>query len=109
MQLIGFNFGFQIVFVRVYVAKFKIKIPVCGIELTNKHFCMKIKLNNKTGLFLFCMLIFSMGAFAQKKSSTHGNKFEQLGSALPTPNSYHAADGSPGPEYWQQRADYDIE
>ncbi len=26
----------------------------------------------------------------------------------PTPNSYRAADGRPGPEYWQQRADYDI-
>ncbi|HEX5436439.1 MAG TPA: M1 family metallopeptidase [Gemmatimonadaceae bacterium] len=27
---------------------------------------------------------------------------------LPTPNEYRGADGSPGPAYWQQRADYDI-
>jgi hypothetical protein len=27
---------------------------------------------------------------------------------LPTPNVYRAADGRPGPSYWQQRADYTI-
>ena len=27
---------------------------------------------------------------------------------LPAPNVYRAADGRPGPEYWQQRADYRI-
>jgi hypothetical protein len=27
---------------------------------------------------------------------------------LPTPNSYRTASGSPGKDYWQQRADYDI-
>ena len=35
-------------------------------------------------------------------------KFEQLGTMLPTPNSYRSASGSPGHEYWQQQADYDI-
>jgi len=28
--------------------------------------------------------------------------------SLPTPNVYRTADGRPGPEYWQQRADYKI-
>ncbi|HEY7879018.1 MAG TPA: M1 family metallopeptidase [Gemmatimonadaceae bacterium] len=28
--------------------------------------------------------------------------------AWPGPNRYRSADGSPGPDYWQQRADYDI-
>lgn len=28
---------------------------------------------------------------------------------LPAPNAYRAADGRPGPEYWQQQVDYDIE
>jgi hypothetical protein len=41
-------------------------------------------------------------------SSNHGNKFEQLGTILPTPNEYRTASGAPGPKYWQQRADYDI-
>jgi hypothetical protein len=40
--------------------------------------------------------------------SNHGNKFEQLGQLLPTPNEYRTASGAPGPKYWQQRADYDI-
>jgi len=36
-------------------------------------------------------------------------KFEQLGSELPTPNSYRTGSGAPGPNYWQQRADYVID
>ena len=36
--------------------------------------------------------------------SNHGNKFEQLGTILPTPNEYRTASGAPGPKYWQQRA-----
>jgi hypothetical protein len=40
--------------------------------------------------------------------SNHGNKFEQLGGILPTPNEYRTASGAPGPKYWQQRCDYDI-
>ncbi|GAB3005926.1 M1 family metallopeptidase [Niabella terrae] len=42
-------------------------------------------------------------------TSNHGNKFEQLGTILPTPNSYRTASGAPGPAYWQQRCDYDIQ
>ncbi|WP_132054282.1 M1 family metallopeptidase [Pseudocnuella soli] len=41
-------------------------------------------------------------------NSNHANKFEQLGSILPTPNEYRTASGAPGPKYWQQRADYNI-
>jgi hypothetical protein len=41
-------------------------------------------------------------------NSNHGNKFEQLGTILPTPNEYRTASGAPGPKYWQQRADYNI-
>ena len=37
-------------------------------------------------------------------------KFEQLGPGeIPTPNRYRSASGAPGPDYWQQRADYVIE
>jgi len=41
--------------------------------------------------------------------SNHGNKFEQLGTILPTPNEYRTASGAPGGKYWQQKADYDID
>lgn len=52
------------------------------------------------------------GVFAQdirnNPGSNHGNRFEQLGTILPTPNEYRTASGAPGPKYWQQRCDYDI-
>ena len=41
-------------------------------------------------------------------ASNHANRFEQLGTILPTPNEYRTASGAPGPKYWQQRCDYDI-
>jgi hypothetical protein len=40
--------------------------------------------------------------------SNHANKFEQLGTTLPTANEYRTASGAPGNKYWQQRCDYDI-
>ena len=51
-------------------------------------------------------MISVIGLNAQGK---YEGKFEQLGTTLPTPNSYRTASGSPGPEYWQQKADYVIE
>jgi hypothetical protein len=58
------------------------------------------------------MLGFGASSFAQNiynnPNSNHGNKFEQMGSILPTPNEYRTASGAPGPKYWQQRVDYDI-
>lgn len=63
-----------------------------------------------TTLALLCCL--TMGGFAQdiknNPGSNHGNRFEQLGTILPTPNEYRTASGAPGPKYWQQRCDYDI-
>jgi Peptidase family M1 domain len=40
--------------------------------------------------------------------SNHGNKFEQLGTILPSPNEYRTASGAPGNKYWQQQVDYNI-
>ncbi len=60
------------------------------------------------------MLAFVLGTTAvaqniyNNPNSNHGNKFEQLGGTLPTPNEYRTASGAPGPKYWQQRCDYDI-
>ncbi|MGZ8559545.1 MAG: M1 family peptidase, partial [Chitinophagaceae bacterium] len=54
-----------------------------------------------------CHFLFAQN-IQNNPGSNHGNKFEQLGSIMPTPNSYRTASGAPGPEYWQQRADYDI-
>jgi hypothetical protein len=49
-------------------------------------------------------------SFAQEKvDQTWKQKFEQLGTTLPTPNTYRTASGAPGHEYWQQRADYKMQ
>ena len=63
--------------------------------------------------FFVLMALFSLGLskaqdIKNNPNSNHGNKFEQLGMILPTPNEYRTASGAPGPKYWQQRADYDI-
>ena len=66
---------------------------------------------NKTLLPLFFLLI-SVASIAQQLPTSPNYKandrFEQLGTVLPTPNNYRAASGAPGREYWQVRADYDI-
>jgi hypothetical protein len=57
-------------------------------------------------LFLtLAIVILSLPSHAQ---DNWDGKFEQLGSMLPTPNTYRTASGSPGKEYWQQQADYKI-
>ncbi len=61
-------------------------------------------------VFVCCIL--SVISYSQdiqnNPGSNHANKFEQLGTILPTPNEYRTASGAPGPKYWQQRADYNI-
>ena len=63
-------------------------------------------------ILLISSLFFVYPLFAQNimnnPGSNHGNRFEQLGTILPTPNEYRTASGAPGPKYWQQRADYVI-
>jgi hypothetical protein len=62
-------------------------------------------------LFSSLMVLTTRGMAQQIPVSPNykaNDRFEQLGSTLPTPNSYRAASGAPGREYWQQRADYEI-
>lgn len=65
----------------------------------------------KVSIFLLISLVL-INAEAQNirnnPGSNHGNKFEQLGTILTTPNEYRTASGAPGSKYWQQRADYTI-
>lgn len=62
------------------------------------------------GIFLIFLIanLFSQN-IQNNPQSNHGNKFEQLGTILPSPNEYRTASGSPGAKYWQQRADYEID
>jgi len=63
-----------------------------------------------TALFITCIATGAVVAqdIQNNPGSNHGNKFEQLGTILPTPNEQRTASGAPGAKYWQQRADYDI-
>ncbi len=63
-----------------------------------------------TTLFVTCTFIGAAVAqdIQNNPGSNHGNKFEQLGTILNTPNEQRTASGAPGTKYWQQRADYDI-
>ena len=60
------------------------------------------------GLFLVLVCSLQAQDIKNNPTSNHGNKFEQLGTILPTPNEYRTASGAPGPKYWQQRVDYNI-
>lgn len=66
------------------------------------------KLFTLTGLLLFTGSLAIAQDIQNNPGSNHGNKFEQLGTILPTPNEQRTASGAPGVKYWQQRADYNI-
>ena len=60
-------------------------------------------------VFLFGLsLLIALTGTAQEQPKKWQGKFEQLDQILPTPNSYRSSSGAPGPDYWQQRADYII-
>ncbi len=62
----------------------------------------------KRAFFLSILMMGILGVWGQTPAQW-GQKFEQLGTSLPTPNTYRTASGAPGKDYWQQRADYKIE
>ncbi|MCI1189418.1 M1 family metallopeptidase [Hymenobacter sp. DH14] len=60
---------------------------------------------------LFAGLVLAVAgrqAAVAQNTNSGTDKFAQLETMLPTPNSYRTASGAPGTDYWQQRADYDI-
>ncbi len=64
---------------------------------------------NKMKNFYSILVASSLTFMAWAQSpNTDKSLFRQLGSELPTPNTYRTASGAPGESYWQQRADYDI-
>lgn len=58
--------------------------------------------------FTAALALAAITAFAQQSAKWQG-KFEPVDQLLPTPNEYRSGSGAPGPEYWQQRADYLID
>lgn len=64
--------------------------------------------NMKKPILWLLAVLLALPAVAQQKR-VYKEKFEQLGTMLPTPNSYRTASGAPGHEYWQMQADYKME
>ena len=66
-------------------------------------------------IFSFALLLSIANVFAQEAPTTkipsekNTDKFKQMYDLLATPNMYRTASGAPGPEYYQQQADYKID
>ncbi len=60
-------------------------------------------------LFLVCCVGTALGQPFPNKKYGQDDKFRQLEEILPTPNGYRSAAGEPGPDYWQQKIDYNID
>ncbi|HJW30572.1 MAG TPA: hypothetical protein VJ508_15170, partial [Saprospiraceae bacterium] len=60
-------------------------------------------ITRKLPLWFVSSVLVYMLSFLQMQAQ---NKFEQLGTLLPTPNDTRTASGAPGHAYWQQKADY---
>jgi len=68
-----------------------------------------VRLFKLTSVICFTALVSMAQNTRNNPTSNHGNKFEQLGTILPTANEYRTASGAPGGKYWQQKADYTID
>jgi len=75
-------------------------------------------MNTIRATFIFALALCSLVSFAQEDTQktkdkeeghTNQNKFRQLYQEFATPNQYRTASGAPGPEYYQNTADYDID
>ena len=66
---------------------------------------MSLKISLAIAPLLFCVSVLS----AQEDRYSGHLKFQQLEEDLPTPNRYRSASGAPGPDYYQQQADYVME
>lgn len=62
-----------------------------------------------SGAIIAFSLMLSLPALAQWSEQNHAERFEQLGPILRSPNVYRTASGAPGHQYWQQKADHEIQ
>ena len=69
---------------------------------------MKIKIFS-----IFVLTAFFLSGQAEenynKKSQFNNNKFKQLYEEFSSPNKFRTSSGAPGPEYYQQKVDYNME
>ena len=72
---------------------------------------MNKKMHSNKLTLLSILLFVAAPVWGQQEevSRTNTNVFRQLGTELPTPNTYRTASGAPGHEYWQQQVDYNMQ
>ena len=62
-------------------------------------------IQKKIKFFILCLFL---TPYISAQDNLNNSKFKQLYEKLPTPNVYRTASGAPGHEYYQQKADYQI-
>ncbi len=55
------------------------------------------------------LTILGLAGFMAMAQTTNNSKFKQLGEELPSPNVFRTGSGAPGPWYYQQQADYQMD
>ena len=71
---------------------------------------MKIKYVFAALFFVSSALVFAQETETKKEPGhTNQSKFRQLYQEFATPNTYRSASGTPGPDYYQQQADYKMD
>ena len=63
----------------------------------------------KFNLLTLLLVALLSGGLAAQTENINKNPFRQLYTELPTPNVYRNAAGAPGHEYWQNKADYEMD
>jgi hypothetical protein len=83
--------------------------PVVNSPTLAVRFLAISPLSMRSLLLAGCLALGLAPSVLRAQTTNSGtDKFAQLETLLPTPNSYRTASGAPGTDYWQQRADYNI-
>jgi hypothetical protein len=71
----------------------------------------KLRFYAAAGLILFVTTLFAQVETTKERAPGHLNqsKFKQMYEEFATPNMYRSASGTPGPNYYQQQADYKMD
>ncbi|WDQ19359.1 M1 family aminopeptidase [Rhodopirellula sp. P2] len=85
----------------------RLAAPCSNSGLTSAMVCLTVGL--AWMLTAFACNSASAQPLPNPKHGDPTDKFHPLEPWLPTPNVYRTASGAPGPQYWQQRADYAID
>lgn len=76
----------------------------------HRPFLLRHRMNARlVSALLILFSVFAAAPAQGQRREIQDDRFRQLEEILPTPNIYRTASGAPGPQYWQQRADYVID